>query len=92
LQNLSHSIALTKKESIMKTQWIKEVMLMPEGATLKLSKAEGACLSVGAGLLWVTEEGVPEDQFLRTGQSYCVQHKGTVIVSAECDSKLVVLQ
>jgi Protein of unknown function (DUF2917) len=76
---------------MMKTQWIREVMLLPEGAILKLSKAEGARLRVGEGLLWVTEEGVPEDQFLKAGQSYAVQHQGTVIVSAECDSKLSLL-
>jgi Protein of unknown function (DUF2917) len=72
----------------MQAKWITKVLDLPVGSAFKLSAARGSALGVAQGLVWITEEGVIEDSFLNAGQSYAIQGKGVVIVSAETDARL----
>jgi Protein of unknown function (DUF2917) len=63
---------------------------MPRSSAMRMSDAKFTRLSVQDGLVWITEEGVDEDFFLSSGQTYVVRSNGLVIVSAESDVRIAV--
>jgi Protein of unknown function (DUF2917) len=72
----------------VKTSWIQEVLDLPLGASLRITDGPGTRVCVSTGLVWLTEEGVAEDQFISAGQTYAIQGVGVVILSAESDARL----
>lgn len=70
----------------MKASWIQKVLPMPSGSAIRLNDAKDTTLKVQDGLVWITEEGVDDDYFLRAGERYAVRGAGLVIVSAESDA------
>jgi hypothetical protein len=59
---------------------------LPRRATMRLDAARGASIEVRAGMLWLTEEGLAKDVFLREGERCLLGTDGRVIVQAESDS------
>jgi Protein of unknown function (DUF2917) len=72
----------------MQANWIHQVVSMPKGSALRLKDARGVALGIDDGMVWITEEGVAEDNFLSSGAEYAVVGGGVVIVSAECDARV----
>lgn len=72
----------------MQASWIQQVVSMPKGSALRLKDAQGVALGIDGGLVWITEEGVAEDNFLSAGAEYAVVGGGVVIISAECDARV----
>jgi hypothetical protein len=72
----------------MQASWIQKILPMPCGSALRLNNAKDTTLKVQVGLVWITEEGVDEDHFLRIGEHYAVRGDGLVIVSAESDARI----
>jgi Protein of unknown function (DUF2917) len=72
----------------MQASWIQQVVDMPKGSALKLRDAQGVALGIDDGMVWITEEGVVEDNFLGSGSAYTVLGSGLVIVSSECDARV----
>jgi hypothetical protein len=72
----------------MQASWIQKVLPMPSGSAIRLNNAKDTTLKVQDGLLWVTEEGVDEDQFLHRGDCYSVRGNGLVIIGAESDARV----
>jgi Protein of unknown function (DUF2917) len=72
----------------MQAHWIQQVVSMPTGSAMRLKDAVGTTLTVDDGLVWITEEGVSQDNFLHAGARYAVSGKGVVIVSAERDARI----
>jgi hypothetical protein len=72
----------------MQASWIQKILPMPSGSALRLNNAQHTTLKVQCGLVWITEEGVDEDHFLRLGESYAVRGNGLVIIGAESDARV----
>jgi hypothetical protein len=68
------------------------VLDLPLGASLRLTTGQGTRVSVSTGIVWLTEEGVLEDQFICAGQNYTIQGAGMVILSAESDARLQLVE
>jgi Protein of unknown function (DUF2917) len=72
----------------MQASWIQQVVAMPKGSALRLRDAQGVALGIHDGMVWITEEGVLEDNFLGSGAEYAVHGSGLVIVSSESDARI----
>jgi Protein of unknown function (DUF2917) len=53
---------------------------------LRLRGARGVAIEVMAGRVWITEDGLRDDSFLRAGGRYRVGGDGLVLVEAEADA------
>ncbi len=72
----------------MQANWTQQVLTMPKGSAIRLKNAQGLGLAIDDGMVWITEEGMLEDNFLSSGAAYAVTGRGVVIISAECDVRL----
>lgn len=72
----------------MQANWIQQVLTMPKGSAIRLKDAQGLGLAIVGGMVWITEEGMLEDNFLSSGAAYAVAGRGVVIISAESDARL----
>ena len=62
---------------------------LPRGAALRLQAARGTRIVSRGGQLWLTEEGLAEDVFLRLGDAYVVRGDGRVVVGADEDAAVM---
>jgi Protein of unknown function (DUF2917) len=58
---------------------------------LRLRDAQGKAIAVFDGMVWITQEGDPDDVFVRAGQTFTFARRGLVIVEAIEDSRVSVL-
>jgi hypothetical protein len=67
---------------------------MPLGALVSLPHFRpGTVLSVIAGMIWITQEGIAEDFVLHAGESLRLDHRGAVVAeSLEAGATLAVSQ
>lgn len=56
---------------------------------IKLRGGRGVRITCQAGLLWLTQECVARDDFLRPGDSRLLETAGTVLIEAICRSRAV---
>lgn len=62
---------------------------LPHHETLALRDARGARVRCASGVIWLTEEGVEDDVFLRAGEEYVLSGKGLALLRAEADASIV---
>jgi hypothetical protein len=63
---------------------------LPKGSLLQVPRAKGKAVAVVQGLVWVTQDGDPRDQFLHAGQSFVFDRTGLALVQALEPSRLAV--
>ena len=76
----------------MNTEIDKEVLRLGHNHNLSLHGADGSCLHVHWGRVWVTRNGDAKDYIVDAGQSLAIDRVGTTLVSAMSDAGLSVLQ
>lgn len=57
---------------------------------LSIADGAGARIHILEGLVWLTEEGIPEDVFLVAGAQYTLQRNGRAVLDTDGKSRLVV--
>jgi len=55
---------------------------LPRGTVARLQDAHGMRLRVETGAVWITYERGQEDVLVQAGETYCVEHDGTTVISA----------
>jgi len=76
----------------MNTDIDKEVLTLGRNRNLSLHGADGSCLHVHWGRVWVTRNGDTKDYIVDAGQSLAIDRIGTTLVSAMSDAGLSILQ
>jgi Protein of unknown function (DUF2917) len=76
----------------MNTEIDKEVLRLDRNHNLSLHGADGSCLHVHWGKVWVTRNGDIKDYIVDAGQSLAIDRAGTTLVSAVSDAGLSILQ
>ena len=76
----------------MNTDIDKEVLTLGSNRNLSLHGADGSCLHVHWGRVWVTRNGDTKDYIVDAGQSLAIDRIGTTLVSAMSDAGLSILQ
>lgn len=61
------------------------------GHVLRIEDAEGQCIAVVNGMVWVTQEGDRRDIFLSDGDTFTLDRPGTALVEAIGDTRLLML-
>jgi len=77
---------------IMNTEIDKEVLRLGRNHNLSLHGADGSCLHVHWGKVWVTRNGDIKDYIVGAGQSLAIDRAGKTLVSAVSDAGLSILQ
>ena len=77
---------------IMNTDIDKEVLRLGRNHNLSLHGADGSCMHVHWGKVWVTRNGDIKDYIVDAGQSLAIDRAGTTLVSAVSDAGLSILQ
>ena len=57
---------------------------------LTLRGAGGASIACERGLVWVTEEGEPDDRWLPSGETMIVARSGRVVIEAAQESRITI--
>jgi Protein of unknown function (DUF2917) len=65
---------------------------LTNGAMILLRHSQGRCIAVFDGMVWITQEGDPDDVFLRAGESFALAQPGLSIVQALEDSHVFVFE
>jgi hypothetical protein len=73
-------------ERIMKVDLDEATLSLDRLNIVKLRGAKGACVTCRAGVLWITQEGVPRDDLLPPGSSVRLETDGVVLIEALCAS------
>jgi hypothetical protein len=55
---------------------------LQRGAVARLQDARGMRLRVETGTVWITHERRRDDVMVQAGETYCIEHDGTTVVSA----------
>lgn len=55
---------------------------LPRGTMARLQDARGMRLHVETGTVWITHERSRDDVLVQAGETFCIEHDGTTIVSA----------
>lgn len=76
----------------MNTDIDKEVLRLGRDHNVRLHGADGSCLHVHWGRVWVTRNGDIKDYIVNAGQSLAIDRVGTTLVSAMSDAGLSILQ
>jgi hypothetical protein len=79
-------------EHIMNTEIHKEVLRLGRNNNLSLHGADGSCLHVHWGRVWVTRNGDIKDYIVEAGESVAIDRIGTTLVSALSDAGLSILE
>lgn len=67
----------------MRINMNKATLSVATEAPLYISDPRGAALRVVHGKVWITQEGSPDDIFLKAGDAFAFANAGTVVLSAE---------
>ena len=70
----------------MKPDCLNSVLDLPPAQILRMRAASGVTILCESGILWVTQEGSPRDEFLSAGESLCLVGAGLVLVEAMGDA------
>ena len=70
----------------------KEVLRLGQHQNMALRGADGPCIHVHWGRVWVTRNGDVKDYIVTSGESLAIDRKGTTLVTAMSDSGLSVMQ
>ena len=76
----------------MNTDIDKEVLRLGRNHNLSLHGADGSCMHVHWGKVWVTRNGDIKDYIVDAGQSLAIDRAGMTLVSAVSDAGLSILQ
>jgi len=76
----------------MNTEIHNEVLRLTRNHNLSLRGADGSCLHVHWGKVWVTRNGDIKDYIVEAGESVAIDRIGTTLVSAMSDAGLSVLE
>lgn len=55
---------------------------LPRGTVARLQDARGMQLRVETGGVWITYERGKDDVLLQAGETFCIEHDGTTVISA----------
>lgn len=61
------------------------VLSLARRATLRLQLRRGARIAVGAGRIWLTEHGDPDDHFIAAGSEHVVRRGGAVVLEGDSE-------
>ena len=64
----------------------RTVVSLDSREAITLPGIRGATLRVTQGILWLTQEGDPNDVVLRTGDNFVVESDGATVVEAQSDA------
>lgn len=70
----------------------KEVLRLGQHQNVALNGADGPCIHVHWGRLWVTRNGDLKDYIVNSGESLAIDRTGTTLVTAMSESGLSVMQ
>ena len=76
----------------MNIEIAREVLELGRNHNLSLHGADGSCLHVHWGQVWVTRDGEIKDYIVDAGQSLPINRTGTTLVSAVSDAGLSILR
>lgn len=57
-------------------------LFLEKGQSLRLSGGQGVRIACVSGLLWMTQEGDPDDWFIAAGQAMTVSAPGLTLIEA----------
>ncbi len=64
-------------------QWKPDVhRLEPQAVERLVGMYAGDAISCTGGILWVTQDGDPDDYMVRKGETFVARHQGVVVVQA----------
>jgi hypothetical protein len=70
----------------------EDVFRLGEGELLSLRNGRRMVVSCRAGTLWLTQQGDPADHLMAAGETFAINRRGLVVISALKDSELAVGQ
>ena len=73
----------------MDTSLTQSITPLARGEILRVDRALGQSIAVVRGMVWITEEGDRRDTFLSDGDSFVFSRRGTALVQAITDTKLL---
>jgi hypothetical protein len=73
----------------MDTSLTQSITKLARGEILRVDRALGQSIAVVKGMVWVTQEGDRRDTFLSDGDSFVFSRRGTALVQAIADTKLL---
>lgn len=62
------------------------------GEFLRIQDGAGQSVAVFDGLVWVTQDGDPRDEFVANGETFMLDRPGLAVIEALADTRLLVLQ
>ena len=72
----------------MKTNRNGTTVGLDRSGILRLERARGLSVTCQSGMLWLTQEGIPDDAFLAPGERLMIETRRLVLVEALRDSTL----
>lgn len=73
----------------MDTSLSQSITKLVRGEILRVDRALGQSIVVVQGMVWITQEGDRRDTFLSDGESFVFNRRGTALVQAVTDTKLI---
>ena len=73
----------------MDTSLTQSITKLARGEILRVDRALGQSVAVVRGMVWITQEGDRRDVFLSDGDSFVFSRRGTALVQAVTDTKLL---
>ena len=73
----------------MDTSLTQSITPLARGEILRVDRALGQSIAVVRGMVWITQEGDRRDTFLSDGESFVFSRRGTALVQAITDTKLL---
>ena len=73
----------------MDTSLTQAITKLARGEILRVDRALGQSIAVVRGMVWITQEGDRRDTFLSDGDSFVFSRRGTALVQAITDTKLL---
>ena len=73
----------------MDTSLSQSITKLVRGEILRVDRALGQSIVVVQGMVWITQEGDRRDIFLSDGESFVFNRRGTALVQAVTDTKLI---
>ena len=73
----------------MDTSLRQSITKLARGEILRVDSALGQSIAVVKGMVWITQEGDRRDTFLRDGDSFVFDQRGTALAQAITDTTLL---
>ena len=73
----------------MDTSLTPAITKLTKGEILRVDDACGQSIAVVRGMVWITQEGSPQDTFLSDGESFVFDRRGTALAQAITDTGLI---